>query len=123
MWQLYGQESAKLAKWCTGKTKLSKCMKLLIEGRHPYNGTWLSTIPRRVTKRDAGHLQVFGNAMPCDMAALRDVEMSDAIMSPSEARAAHWPNPSLMCMNVDTLPQTHCTEDELDPLGLGVELV
>ena len=84
-----------------------------------FYGQSLDTLPRRVTRRDAGHLQHFGEAMPADMAALRDVEMSDAVMSPAEARAADWPNPSLVCMNVDTLPHTPCIDDEFDPLGLA----
>ena len=118
-----GKRAQKLAKWCTGRTNMGKCMNLLVQGRHPYDGTWLDTKPRRVTKRDAGYLHSTGNALPSSIAALREVESLDVTMSSTEARVAHGPNPSLMCITVDTIPHLPCIDDEFDPLGLGVELV
>ena len=106
-----GKRAQKLAKECVGKSTTSKPLKLLIEGRHPYKGTWLDTRPRRVTKRDAGHLQLFGEAMPADMAALRDVEMSDAVLSPAEAREVDCLKPFMATLIVGTPPPFPCTED------------
>ena len=59
-----GSRVQKLAAQCQHQRQISQQVMNLMNGLHPTNGMRLDTMPRRMTKRDTGHLTWCGTGAP-----------------------------------------------------------
>ena len=102
-------------KRCKGASYLSRAVSRLKEGRHPDKGTMLSTLPRRITRRDVG-LDIWNDDQLPSVDSL--CESSDTVLACDEHHAVDmeqhdWCVP----LPIQQLDGYHGEEE--DPLGHG----
>ena len=113
-----GVRAQNLMKQCKGASYPSRACKRLQEGRHPDTGMMLSTLPRRLTRKDVGLDMWNSDDLPSASAHCESVDTDHAGNSHRDDNTALFER----CV---TLPP-NCLDDwyreEDDPLGLGCSL-
>ena len=116
-----GTRAQNLFRKCTGMRYPSRPVNRLREGHHPDTGAMLATLPRRVTRRDAGYYVWNGNSSP-EVTRSIWCENSDAVPVNENAcnATAAVPLRSVVPLLSHVVECAQLASGEEDALGLGL---